>query len=150
MKKISTFMAAVFVGYGLNAHAFNINTGNSNANQGIKTSSKVAGASIEASINDKIKKENCAFADSKTDNKTTCDLDKIIKYLVDWKKGLESTIANDVDVHIEASADKNDLAWKRVSFVQDKMRAKLSYWDWYTHKTTANADKMKIWVDVKN
>lgn len=134
------------------AHAINlgsVNTGNSNANQAIKQGSKASRAALEAAINDKIKKENCAFVDAKTENKTTCNLDKVIKTLANWRSGLESTIANDVDVHIEASAVKNDLAWKRVSFVEDKMKQKLSYWDWYSHKTTANANNLKIWVKVK-
>src|SRR3990167_8303323 len=131
------------------AHAINlgnVNTGNSDANRAINQGAKVSRAALEAGINDKLKKENCAFVDGKTENKTTCDLDKVIKTLANWRSGLESTIANDVDVHIEASADQNSLAWKRVSFVQDKMKAKLSYWDWYSHKTTANANGLKIWV----
>lgn len=109
---------------------------------------KAAGTAVTAAINDKLKKQNCAFADSKTESQTTCDLNKIISDLKGWQQGLESTIANDVDVHIEASANDDSLAWKRVSSVQDTLKAKFSYWDWYTHKTTSSGDKLKIWVST--
>lgn len=103
---------------------------------------------VEAGINDKIKKKNCAFINSTTENQTSCNLDSVVADLKGWRSGLESTIANDVNIHIEASADKSDLAWKRVSFVEDLLRSKINYWDWYTHKTTANGNGLKIWVTV--
>lgn len=107
---------------------------------------KTATKAVEASINDKLKKKGCAFANSTTENQITCNLDQVIADLKSWKGGLESTVANDFNIHVQASANDSDLAWKRVSFVQDKLRASINYWDWYTHKTTAEGDNLKIWV----
>lgn len=154
MKKIvPLFLFFCFVLFAVNSNAFGPGTlkGSipSSGTQAESVTKQVAGSALEASINDSIKKQNCAFADDKTENKTTCDLNKIVADLKKWRDGLEATVSNDVDIHIQASAKDNDLAWKRVSFVQDVLKSKITYWDWYTDKTTANGDKLKIWVDVQ-
>jgi hypothetical protein len=152
--KTRALVAAACGLFALSASAMAFGPGNiqgsipSSGTKAEATTKSVAKGALEAGINDNLKKQNCSFSDSKTDKKTTCDLNKIVADLKNWRDGLESTIANDVDVHIEASAADNDLAWKRVSYVQDQLKAKLSYWDWYTDKTTINGDKLKIWVKV--
>lgn len=125
-------------------------TGSAGGDLAVKATKKAVGKGLEASINDKIAKQNCAFKNNTTKTETTCDLNKIIADLKGWRTGLESTIANSVNVHIEASADKSDLAWDRVSYVQNQLRSGLSSWRWSTHKTTANGNKLKIWVEVNS
>lgn len=114
-----------------------------------KVTKEVAKAGIEAGLNDKLKKEGCAFKNDTTKDETTCDLNKVIGYLSNWRKGLTNTVANDVNVYIEASAKKSGLASDRASHVEGVMRKKLSYWDWYTQTTTKNGNGLKIWVTVK-
>ncbi|EKD42431.1 MAG: hypothetical protein ACD_73C00160G0002 [uncultured bacterium] len=151
MKKLLT--AALVFGFAtvtLSAHAgFGIpSTGSTGGDIAVKVANKAVNKGIESAINDKIAKQGCAFKDSKTKDATTCDLGKIISDLSGWRSGLESTISSNVSVNIEASANKSDLAWDRVSYVQDKLRAGLSSWRWNTHKTTSNGDKLRIWVSV--
>jgi len=145
MKKISlTVLAAMLVAGSV--QAFDIPTGGSSTAATVKHNTKeVTKAVTTAAINDKIKKENCAFVKGKKDQ-TTCDMDKILKYLTDWKTGLKTSgITSDFDIHVEANADKDTLAWDRVRYVEKKLKAKVSYWDWYSHKGE-NGDKLKIWI----
>lgn len=141
-------LVLVLVLFSLNAHAFGISLPSSGT-QAESVTKKVVGKSLEAGINDSLKKKNCKFKNGSTETETTCDLNAIVNDLKSWRNGLEASIANDVDINIEASATTSDLAWKRVSAVQDVLKAKISWWDWYTHKTTANGDGLRIWVKVQ-
>lgn len=147
MKKHFAVLLTVLWTAPLGAFAFDIPTGGNPTAAKVKTVTKEATKTITTSaINDKLKKENCQFVKEKSDQ-VTCDLNKIMKYLTDWKGGLEGTgVTSDFDIHAEASAENNDLAWKRVSFIEGKLKQKVSYWDWWSHKTTDNGDGLKIWI----
>lgn len=143
--KVKIMFLAALVATG-SVQAFDIPTGgNPTATRVKNTTKQVSKLVTTSAINDKIKKENCSFVKGKKDQ-TTCNLDKILKYLTEWKTGLKATgMANDFDIHIEANADKSTLAWERVRYVEKKLKAKVSYWDWYSHKGD-NGDKLKIWI----
>lgn len=145
-KKMGVFMVLLLLPFV--AGAFDIPTGGSSEAAKAKSITKSVTKTVTtAAINDKLKKENCQFVKGKSDQ-LTCDLDKILKHLTNWKSGLETTgVTSDFNIHAEASAENNDLAWKRVSFVEGKLKQKVSYWDWWSHKTTDNGDKLKIWID---
>lgn len=147
MRKYLVFMLTALVLAPLSSMAFDIPTGGNPTAAKVKSVTKEATKTITTSaINDKLKKENCQFVKGKTDQ-VSCDLNKIMKYLTDWKSGLETTgVTSDFDIHAEASAEDSDLAWKRVSFVEGKLKQKVSYWDWWSHKTTDNGDGLKIWI----
>lgn len=146
MKKLAALILLA-IGIPLTAQSFDIPTGGSSEAAKVKAVTKEATKQVTTSaINDKLKKENCQFVKDKSDE-VTCDLNKVLKDLSDWKSGLETTgVTSDFDIHAEASADNNDLAWKRVSFVEGKLKARVSYWDWWSHKTTDNGDTLRIWI----
>ncbi len=81
MKKL-VLTAIVTVFMASNAFAFGIpSTGSRGGDIAVGVAKKGVNKGLEASINDKIAKKNCAFKDSKTKTDTTCDLDAIIKDL---------------------------------------------------------------------
>src|SRR5690606_30758946 len=96
MKKPVLLMASS-VSDSANAFGFGIpSTGSRGGDAAVSLGKKGVNKGLEASINDKLAKKNCAFVDSKTKTDTTCNLDAIIKDLQGWRTGLESTIANNV------------------------------------------------------
>lgn len=104
---------------------------------------------IEQAINDKIKKHKCAFKDAKTEVDTTCDLDKVIDELVDFKNGLETTLVDDFDIHVTASAEDSSLAYKRSNNIWSKLRPKVNWWDHYVNSDTTSPTGLRIWVSVR-
>jgi hypothetical protein len=124
-----------------------LNTGNGVANQALNMGSNKA---LEAAINDKIKKKNCAFKDKTTDMNTTCDVNAIISDLKNWKSGL-GAVSKNVDIYINASAKDETLANKRAHNMEQKLRGGgVSWWDYMVTSNTANKDGLKIWVKVNN
>ena len=149
MKKLfASLLGIAVLCFAVKSMAFDIPTGGSSEAAKVKQVTKeVVKEVTTAAINDKLKKENCAFVAGKQDA-TTCDLGKILGYLTEWKKGLETSgVTQDFDIHVEASAPENyDLASKRVGFVESKLKTRVSYWDWYSNASTTNGDKIKIWI----
>ena len=115
-------------------------TGSSVADTAVKTT---ATKGFEAAINDKIKKYNCQFKDE-TSTQTTCDLSQIITELTNWRNGLESTVANDVDVYVNVGGPYN-----RATFVRNEMHKKLGFWDYMVSADHQNPKGLDIWVKVE-
>lgn len=137
--------AASWAGFGIPK----VNTGNSTVNRAVNTGVDTAkNKGLEKVINDKIAKHNCSFKDAKTVNGVTCDLNKLITELSNWRTGLESSIANDVNINVQASAKDSNLAWERGNFVSGQIREKIGYWDYYVTSNTHNDRNLKIWVTV--
>ena len=106
---------------------------------------------VEIGINDKLKKENCHFTDNNTDRNIACNsggIDRIVKYLGDWKAGLENTVANSVNVTIRTHGKNYDLANKRVRYVESKIREKFGYWHYYVEAKEGEGNNLNISVSV--
>lgn len=137
--------ASVWAGFGIPK----VNTGNSTVNRAVNTGVDTAkNKGLEKVINDKIAKYNCQFKDVKTVNDTTCDLGKLINELEAWRTGLEGTVANDVNINVQASANTSSLAWDRGNHIRDQIRQRINYWDYYVTSNTGSDRALKIWVTV--
>ena len=136
---------SVWAGFGLPK----VSTGNSTVNKVANTAVDTAkNKGLEKVINDKLAKQNCQFKDAMTKTDTTCDLNKVVSELESWRSGLEGTIANDVDVHVEASAKSSGLAYDRGSYVRGKLYQTINYWDYDVTSNTSSDKGLKIWVSV--
>lgn len=124
----------------------NNSTINNAVNKGVKKGTYKA---LADHINKKIAKHGCQFKDATTTTATTCNLDKVVKELSNWRSGLESTIANDVNVRVQASAKNSSLGYKRAKYVRDQIRSKIGYWDYYVSSNTHNEKGLKIWVEIQ-
>lgn len=136
---------ASFAGFGLPKVSTGNSTVNNVTNKAVDTAKNKG---FEKVINDKIAKYNCQFKDGKTVDGVTCDLNKVIRELEGWRNGLEGTVANDVDINVQASALKSDLAWQRGNHVRDQIRNSINYWDYYVTSNTSSDKGLKIWVSV--
>lgn len=132
------------------AYAFSVPTSKGNVKGSMEKNVKQgARMGITSEVNRKIKQKNCRFRGESVDQ-LTCDLNSIIKDLRDAHRGMKSTIANDVNVKVRAHAKKNSsLANKRANYVRNKVRQRISYWDYYVYGNADGSDKLEIWIESR-
>lgn len=114
-----------------------------------KTVVKTVGTSA---VNNKIKKEDCKFTNTTTKTEIKCKtmtFDGLVSYINNWQSGLEKTVSSDVNVRGTVCGNGSSLASQRASFVRNKIRAKIGYWDYYISGDTCSGEKISLSLDTR-
>lgn len=117
------------------------------AKEGAKAGSKSV---VEKEINKNLKEKSCSFKPKTTE--LTCDIDELLGTIKAQKSIAEgSGLANDVDIYVEVGRGKDpknsSLGSERADVVRNKLRQKISWWDWYDSMT--EGDALKIYVKIE-
>lgn len=100
---------------------------------------------IVRDYNKKLAKENCTYADATT-IEPSCDLDKIISDLSNFHNAMEGTIARDINIILETQGPTRNTAWKRAEYIRDRVRNKITWWDWTIRYRDGRANEVKIQI----
>lgn len=152
MKKVSLVVVvgsfAVAGLFAVSASAFDIGGAvKSAAIEGAKAGGR---AVVEKEINKKLREKNCTFKPKTTE--LTCDINDILGNIKTQKTVAEkSGLSNDVDLYVEIGRGKDkansNLATERQDLIRNKLRSKISWWDWYD--SIVEGDGLNIFVKVQ-
>ena len=149
MRRITSVVVAL-VAISLAAGAYALDIGGA-VGGAVKDAAKGAGRSVVASeINKNLEKKNCAFKPKSTE--LTCDIQDILGTIKTQKTVAEkSGLANDVDLYVEIGRGKDaknpSLGSERREYIQNNLRQKISWWDWYDSMT--EGDNLRIYVKIE-